>query len=248
MSHPPLPPAELAPDIETASQGYAGRFAGPVGAWFLERQAQSVLELMAPWPGARVLELGGGHAQLAPHLIQAGHSVTVHGSHPVCQKRLARLMAPGSYEFVEAPLTALPLADRSFDVVLGVRLMAHAADWRALLAEMARLADKAVILDYPDLMSCNLISQRLFAAKQAVEKNTRPFTCFRRDEVAEALAGHSLGRVSARPQFFLPMALHRALGMAGLSKGLEAGARGLGLVRLLGSPVILRAARQEALA
>jgi len=38
------------------------------------------------------------------------------------------------------------------------------------------------------------------------------------------------------------MALHRALGVAPLSRLTEALAGGLGLTRLLGSPVILRAA------
>ena len=38
-----------AADVETASEGYARRFAGPVGAWFLEIQARLTLELLAPW-------------------------------------------------------------------------------------------------------------------------------------------------------------------------------------------------------
>ena len=54
-----------APDVETASDDYAARFAGPVGAWMLQVQERAVLELIAPWPGASVLDVGGGHAQLA---------------------------------------------------------------------------------------------------------------------------------------------------------------------------------------
>jgi hypothetical protein len=44
---------EPGPDVETSSEGYAGRFAGGVGAWFLEAQARITLALLAPWPRAR---------------------------------------------------------------------------------------------------------------------------------------------------------------------------------------------------
>jgi hypothetical protein len=39
------------------------------------------------------------------------------------------------------------------------------------------------------------------------------------------------------------MALHRGVRVAALARGLEAGARALGLTRALGSPVVLRAER-----
>ena len=54
-----------APDVETASEDYARRFAGEVGRYFLDVQAEIVLEMLASWPQASVLEVGGGHAQLA---------------------------------------------------------------------------------------------------------------------------------------------------------------------------------------
>ena len=55
-----LPAAEAAaalepPDIETASDEYAGRFGGAVGEYFLDRQNGIILGLLRPWPGAAVL-------------------------------------------------------------------------------------------------------------------------------------------------------------------------------------------------
>ncbi|HEX9203914.1 MAG TPA: class I SAM-dependent methyltransferase, partial [Vicinamibacteria bacterium] len=64
-------------DRETSSEEYARRFAGPLGAFFLEVQARTALELLRPWPGASVLDVGGGHAQIAGPLADAGHAVTV---------------------------------------------------------------------------------------------------------------------------------------------------------------------------
>ena len=56
-----------------------------------------------------------------------------------------------------------------------------------------------------------------------------------------AFAARGFSPTARRPEFFLPMALHRALEAVPLSRAMEAAARGVGLVRALGSPVILRA-------
>ena len=63
-------------DVETSSDDYARRFAGAVGAFFLEIQARTTLDLLQPWPGSRVLDVGGGHGQVTGPLIEAGHPVT----------------------------------------------------------------------------------------------------------------------------------------------------------------------------
>ena len=61
------------PDVETSSEGYAHRFSGQVGRYFLEVQAAITLEMLAPFPGARVLDVGGrecrGFGQAAVQLI-----------------------------------------------------------------------------------------------------------------------------------------------------------------------------------
>ena len=239
----PPPAGREDPDVETASEDYAGRFAGPVGAWFLDLQARVTLDLLRPYPGARILEVGGGHAQLAGPLSQAGYRVTVTGSSPACRERLDRLLPPGAVDLVVCDLLELPWEEASFDLVLAFRLLPHLEGWQRLLAEMARVARRGVIVDYPELISFNLLSQGLFAAKKAVEKNTRPFTCFRTREVKQVLAAQGLDFFARKAQFFLPMALHRALGAAPLSRGMEAVCRGLGLTALAGSPVILKAER-----
>ncbi len=240
MSDSPRPFAETA-DIDTASDDYATRFAGPVGRWFLERQRDITLELARPWTGGRVLEVGGGHAQLAPAMAAAGFAVTVTGSDDSCRRRLDAAMAPGDFTYRTCDSLNLPWPDDSFEVVMAFRLLPHVRRWPALLAEMCRVASGAVILDYPDLRGFNYFSERLFTAKMAIEKNTRAFQCFRRRQVLEQLAVHGFGQAALRPQFFWPMALHRAVGSAGFSRAAEALARGLGLTALLGSPVIVRA-------
>ena len=79
-------------DADTATDAYASRFSGPVGEWFLEVQRRIVLDLLAPWPHASVLDLGGGHAQIAGSLVEAGYRVMVAGSRETCRARLDRTL------------------------------------------------------------------------------------------------------------------------------------------------------------
>ena len=236
-------------DVETSSEDYAGRFAGPVGEHFLAVQARATLRLLAPWAGGTVLDVGGGHAQLAAPLAAQGFRVTVAGSSESCRARLDRLLPAGAFEFRAADLLALPFADREFDAVLSFRLLPHALRWRELVAELCRLAGRAVVLDYPDKRSVNVIAPQLFRWKRRVEANTRPYRCFTRREVLGELARHGFGRPALVPQFLAPMAAHRALGRAtgsaALSRAVERASGALGLTRAFGSPVILRAERLD---
>ena len=235
-----------APDVETASDGYARRFAGPVGAWFLDVQARTTLELVRPWPRARVLDLGGGHGQLTGALVAGGYDVTVYGSPGACGEGLRAWLAAGRARYEAGDLLRAPWPDRAFDVVLSFRLLPHVGDWRALLRELCRLAARAVVVDYPTGRSLNAVAQALFGLKKAVEGDTRPFQVFRDRDVREALAGNGFETTARRPQFFFPMALHRALGRAALARGLEGASRAALLTRALGSPVVLRAERRGA--
>jgi ubiquinone/menaquinone biosynthesis C-methylase UbiE len=232
-----------APDVETASEDYARRFAGEVGRYFLDVQAETVLDLLTPWPRARVLEVGGGHAQLAGSLIGRDFQVTVTGSEEACRERLDRNLPPGSFEFQVCEAASLPFPDRSFDAVLAVRLLTHLEGWRETLTEMCRVAGKAVIVDYPDTRSFNRLYSPFFAWKKAVEGNTRTFHCFSPREVIDECARHGFGRPVVRRQFFVPMVVHRAAGQAGVSRVLERASRVLGLTRAFGSPVLLRVER-----
>ena len=239
-------------DVETSSEDYARRFAGPVGRYFLKTQEEIVLRLLADCsdgaPRVRVLDVGGGHAQLAPALAARGHAVTVVGSRAVCRERLDREIPAGTFEFRVCDLLALPFPDRSFDAVLSFRLLAHEERWRQLAAELARVAGRAVIVDYSDTRSFNALYGPLFTWKKKVEGNTRTFMTFRPGEVEAELARHGFGRPVEVRQFFAPMVVHRALGKtlgtAAPSRVLEAVSSGLGLTRALGSPVILRVERR----
>jgi 2-polyprenyl-3-methyl-5-hydroxy-6-metoxy-1,4-benzoquinol methylase len=232
-------PAEHA-DIASSTADYAGRFSGRVGAWFLATQSATTLELLRPWPRAKVLDVGGGHGQLVGPLTDAGYEVTVYGSDPVCAERLRPWVDAGRARFASGDLLRAPWPERSFDVVLAFRLLAHVERWREFIAELTRLARYAVVVDYPTRRSVNAVSGALFSLKKSVEKNTRPYRVFSEAEIGNVFDDCGYQATGRRPQFLLPMALHRSLDWPVFSRALESLGASLQLTRLLGSPVILR--------
>ncbi|MEM7245034.1 MAG: class I SAM-dependent methyltransferase [Acidobacteriota bacterium] len=235
------------PDLESSSDRYALRFSGRVGRYLLERQEQLTLELCEPWKGGTVLDIGGGHGQLVGPLAREGYRVTVLGTDPSCQQRPRHEVGREGYRALTGDLLDPPLRDKSVDVVLAFRIMAHVTSWQRLLAAAARVARHAVIVDFATTDSLNSIAPMLFKLKKGFEGDTRQYGMMSRAEVGDELTSLGLPLLASRPQFFWPMALHRMGKLPFLSRGLEAPASWLGLTSRLGSPVILRAAREGSL-
>lgn len=226
-------------DIHTSSDEYAGRFAGAAGAWMLEVQERLTRRMLEPFPDVEILDVGGGHGQLAIPLTQAGHAVTVLGSDESCRHRIRTEVDAGRCRFLVGNVIDLPFDDDAFDTVICFRLVTHCEQWPRLIKELCRVARRSVIVDYPTSASVNVIAPALFGAKKKVEKNTRTWTLFRHRQIHEAFAACGYRPQQVRKQFFLPMALHRIVKSRAISAGSEAVCRGLGLTALWGSPVIV---------
>jgi 2-polyprenyl-3-methyl-5-hydroxy-6-metoxy-1,4-benzoquinol methylase len=226
------------PDVETASDEYASRFAGPTGEWFLRIQEGLVLHMLSPWPGASVLDVGGGHGQLTDALTRQGYCVTVAGSDASCQTRISEYVRQGRCRFDVADFLRLPYPPEAFDVVVSVRLLPHVDAWNQLIAEMVRTARTMVIVDYPAVRSLNCLSPVLFGAKRKLEGNTRTFRSFSETEIVSAFASHGFRSHMRCPQFFLPMVVHRVVRRPRLSAVLENACQAAQLTRWFGSPVV----------
>lgn len=250
---PPAAPGESdQSDLESSSERYARRFSGEVGKAFLARQGSITLALaeeMLPKDGARgtILDVGGGHAQLAPLFWERGCKVTIFGSDESCRIRPDRLLGPENYAFDCGNLLKLPYPADSFDVVVAFRLVTHESQWETLIGELCRVARKAVIVDYPDVRGFNALSRLLFHLKKGFEKDTREYAVFNRRRISEAFERQDAGAVVFRPQFFLPMVFHRITGSVGILRFTEGFFRAVGLTRLFGSPVIARALPNQTL-
>jgi 2-polyprenyl-3-methyl-5-hydroxy-6-metoxy-1,4-benzoquinol methylase len=232
-------------DIETSSEEYARRFGGAIGSWLLEVQEEATLRMLAPYMGAEILDVGGGHGQLTSALVQNGFRVTVLGSADVCQQRIHQLVTANCCSFKVGNILALPFPERAFDIVLSYRLLPHVSRWGQFVSELSRVAKTAVLVDYPAVRSVNYVMPLIFPLKKRLEGNTRPFTCFRESELLEVFKANHFACADRYPEFFLPMVLHRVLKMPGLSSVTERMCRLSRLTSLFGSPVILKLTRQR---
>jgi 2-polyprenyl-3-methyl-5-hydroxy-6-metoxy-1,4-benzoquinol methylase len=235
---PQCPYPETA-DIHTSSDEYATRFAGPAGEWMLDVQEAITLRMVRRFPDASILDVGGGHGQLARPMCRAGRRLTVLGSDDSCRHRIQAEVDSGMCRFLTGNVIDLPLPDNVFDLVLCFRLLTHCERWPELVRELCRVARQGVIVDYPTSQSLNAIAPALFGAKKKFEKNTRTWALFRHRQVLDEFAKHGFVPAEIRKQFFLPMVLHRMLKSRRLCAALEAVCRALGLTRLWGSPAIV---------
>jgi 2-polyprenyl-3-methyl-5-hydroxy-6-metoxy-1,4-benzoquinol methylase len=206
-------------------------------------QARIALGMLSRGRFPDVLDVGGGHGQLAEPLCRAGYRVTVLGSDPSCRKRIAALADAGRCEFRVGNVIHLPFPDRSFDAVVCFRLLTHCERWPQLVGELCRVAKVAVIVDYPAHHGIHRLASRFFEAKKRIEGNTRTWRSFRDAEVQSEFRRRGYALRRRRAQFFLPMVFHRRWQKRGLSTLLEGICRMAGLTRLWGSPVIVQMVR-----
>jgi len=234
-----------AADIETASDDYARRFGGKVGEWMLKVQERIVLEFLRQPGISTVLDVGGGHGQLANPLCREGFALTVVGSADSCRRNLANMIDSGMCKFQVADLLRLPFPAKSFDAVLCFRLVPHCERWQTLIAELCRVARYLAIIDYPTSQSVNFAAPRLFNLKKILEGNTRSFRLFNHKEIEDVFLAQKFSVEARTGQFFLPMVLHRKLKCRGISAWIEEKFRHYGLTQRWGSPVILKAIRTK---
>jgi ubiquinone/menaquinone biosynthesis C-methylase UbiE len=231
-------------DIETSSDEYAARFAGPEGEWMLNVQEEITLGFLRDKPGCSILDVGGGHGQLTIPLCRDGYNVTVLSSSESCRKRIARVVDSGKCVFRVGNVIEIPFPDKSFETVIAFRMLTHCQRWPTLVKELCRVAQSAVVVDYPTSQSVNMIAPALFDAKKRIEKNTRTWTLFQHEQIRSEFERNGFRLVRQKKQFFLPMVLHRALKCRTLSAVLEGLCRALGLTALGGSPVIVEMRRK----
>ena len=240
----PQPPSTVEDaDIHASSDEYAARFGDATGQWMLAVQEHKLLRLLDD-DITSVLDVGGGHGQIALPLCKAQRAVTVLGSSPVCAAQLTQEIDRGIISFKCGNLIELPFDDSSFNLVTSFRLMSHCAAWKTLISEMCRVSNHAVIIDYPVWLSVNILSQLLFSLKRRIEGNTRTFKLFSNREIIREFGLHGFRLERIERQFVWPMALHRALASPELSRTIESVARALLLRRFFGSPVIAKFVRE----
>jgi hypothetical protein len=95
-----------------------------------------------------------------------------------------------------------------------------------------------VLIDYPPLLSGNLLTPVTFRLKKLIEGNTRPYSIFLHREIEHEFAHHGFQLIGRGGLFLLPMGLHRLHRSPHLAEFLESIGKLGSLKRHFGSPTL----------
>lgn len=240
------------------------RFGGPIGRLMAQDQARILLRTLdaarlagatrpsdathrshRTHPSVSVLDVGTGTGRAALLLARNGARVTgVDASDAMLAEAQRRASVEGTeVAFQKGDAHALEFPDRSFDVVVSMRVLMHTPDWRRCVAELCRVADQAVVIDYPSAFSVAVVESAGRRAAQTLGVRTEPYRIFRPRTLTNALAHHGFCVRAVHRQFVLPIAVHKSIDSQPFTTAIEGALARVGLLRLFGSPITVVAER-----
>ena len=221
------------------------RFGGPIGDLVQRAQARVLANMVGRIQDRRILDVGTGTGRVALLLAHGAAKVTaVDASEEmlaIARKRAADELVKIKFQLGDAH--HLDFSDRDFDVVVAFRLLMHTPQWKRCLAELCRVSDRLVIIDYPSAASFALFESMARRAAQAIGLRTEAYRVFTRRTIGAALEQNGYRIRSMHRQFVLPIAFHKIFGSRGFTLWSERVLDRLGLLKPFGSPVTLVAER-----
>lgn len=128
----------------TAEQ-YDAWYRTPRGRWIGETEYRLLYRLLAPAPGASVIDVGCGTGYFTRRLALDGLRVTGIDPDP-SMLEVARATRAADERYLEADARALPFRNAEFDYCISVTALCFIADELAALAEMLRVTRRRLAL------------------------------------------------------------------------------------------------------
>lgn len=232
-------------DPETARTFDARRFGGPIGDLIASTQARVLANLIGTIRNRVILDVGTGTGRAALLLARGGANVTAVDASSemlaVARRRATEEGAP--VRFLAGDAHALEFPDRSFDVAVSLRVIMHTPHWQQCIAELCRVAERLVIVDYPSAHSFAAFESAARRLAHAAGVRTEPYRVFTDRTIAAAFASHGFRIRSVHRQFVLPIAFHKAIGSRRFTIAIEELLDRAGLLGVFGSPITLVAER-----
>ena len=232
-------------DPEMARTFDEKRFGGPIGELIAGTQARVLANMIGRIHERDILDVGTGTGRAALLFARGGARVTAIDASEemlaVARQRAAEQRVRVRFKLGDVHALAFP--DREFDVVVCLRLLMHAPDWQRSIAELCRVAERLVIVDYPSARSVAALEVVLRRLTHAMGRQTEPYRALTQRAVADAFDRNGFRIRSVHRQFVLPIALHKAIGSRRFTVWSEDKLDRAGLLKPFGSPVTLVAER-----
>ena len=232
-------------DANTARTFDDRRFSGPIGELVAATQARVLANFIGRIHQRDILDVGTGTGRAAIHFASGGAYVTaVDASAAMLAVARERAAAAGvSVKFQIGDAHALDFPDRSFDVAVCLRVLMHTPRWRGCIAELCRVAERLVIVDFPSASSAARVESAMRRVAYKLGRQTEPYQVLRFAHVSEAFDRHGFRIRSVHRQFVLPIAFHKAIGSRRFTLKVEHVLDRAGLLKPFGSPVSVVAER-----
>ncbi len=227
----------------STAEGYEeDRFGGTFGRYLREMEIETYLGMVDGVSG-QILDVGVGTGKLSLALLKNTRKVISVDASPE-MLRVAKVRAKEQGLRLESTVCdalSLCFPDKRFDCVVSSRVLMHLSDWEKGVSEICRASKGAVILDFPPRMGFAGLGSLLKRCKSLIRPRTTTYNALSVRGVVRTIEKHGFTVVAVERQFLLPVALHRWINRPALSQKLESVCMALGLVRLFGGPVTLKA-------
>jgi ubiquinone/menaquinone biosynthesis C-methylase UbiE len=222
----------------------AGHFGGPVGQFFQKSQEELVCKLIAPGE-ATILDVGTGTGRLAiPLALRGAEVIGVDASREMLRRAKEKAGALSNISFQLADARRLPFSSEAFDYVISFRTLMHFEDWAQVISEMCRVSKRFVIFDAPPTAGVALLERLFNKIRKTLGSNVSPYRTFLQTDLERELTRNDFEVVIVEKQFVLPLKVHRTLGSLRFTKASEGFLGFIGMTKLLGAPILIKAARK----
>lgn len=232
---------------EVAGTFDASRFSGPIGEFIAGHQLSFLASHMGPPEDLRILDVGAGTGRTALPLSRSGARVVAADA----SSRMLSILTEKAFlqgtriQACRIDAHHLPFPDRSFDVVISLRMIMHVVDWRSALAELCRVARKRVMVDFPPATGFAGLAPLLHPLIRPFNRNHQSYKVFAVREIRNALRSEGFDVEAMDRHLVLPFGLHRAVNSLRFSRLAEGLLEKAGLRCRFGAPVTVAACRRE---
>jgi ubiquinone/menaquinone biosynthesis C-methylase UbiE len=222
------------------------RFGGAFGRYIHDQEVETFLSMINGFQGS-VLDVGAGTGKLTlPLMCQSREVVSVDFSSEMLKVAVGKAEKQGVIpKSIACDVHNLCFQDKTFECVISSRVLMHLTDWRRGLSELCRVAKGVVVVDFPPLRSFAGAESLYRRLKRRLLSETRAYRALPISGVIRELERNDFRIAGMRKQFFLPIAFHRRLNRPRASLAVEQACRAMGLVRLMGAPVTVKAVRSK---